>query len=245
MPTLLRGQESKETVVCIHGLLRTRMNMVPIARHLKKGGFRTVNWTYPSRKYPIHTHAEMLVNTLNSIAQENPGVPIHFATHSLGGIITRAALSHPNCPPEAKVGCAVLIAPPNRGSQTARSLYKNRLARKALGCHGAGHELMIQPPEHFETIGTFPETKAILIISGTAGITPLLDGPNDGKVTVAESCLDTPHEHETFLAGHSWICYDPRVIRRVREFLSCSRSQTFRSSPHEKPPSPPSLPITR
>ncbi len=64
----------------------------------------------------------ILVGLLKEIAAEKRGEPIYFVTHSLGGIIVRAAVNHPECPKEVAFGKAVLLAPPNKRSLTCQAI---------------------------------------------------------------------------------------------------------------------------
>jgi triacylglycerol esterase/lipase EstA (alpha/beta hydrolase family) len=207
------------TVVLVHGFLRKSGNMSALARSLAKDGWRVENWSYPSRDKTIEEHAGDLVQKLAEIAKEHPNKPISFVTHSMGGLVIRSALNQANCPQEAKMGRAVLIAPPNRGSEFARNIGKYRLVQKVVG-DKAGTELTQTPRDGFDQLGDFPQTMPILVISGTAGLNPLITGPNDGKVAVDETRLSTPHSHETSFAGHSWICHAPTVVKRTKLFLA-------------------------
>ena len=116
------------------------------------------------------------------------------------------------------MGRAVLIAPPNRGSEFARNIGKYRLVRKVVGDQ-AGAELTQAPLDGFDQLGDFPEEMPVLVIAGTAGFNPLISGPNDGKVAVSETRLNSSHAHETCFAGHSWICHAPTVVKQSKRFL--------------------------
>lgn len=208
-----------DTVIFVHGFLRTSKNMSALASSFKKDGWHVENWSYPSRQKYIEEHAKDLVHRLNQIAKTQPGKPISFVTHSMGGLVVRCALNQLDCPNEAKMGRAVLIAPPNRGSEFARSLYKYKLFRSILG-NKSGNQLMTTPLDGFDRLGSFPEYMPVLVISGTAGINPLISKGHDGKVGVNETHLSTPHFHEKSFAGHSWICHTPTVIKKTKEFIS-------------------------
>lgn len=208
--------EEPNIVVCVHGFLRTHRNMAPIEKALKKEGWTVINWSYPSRDKRIQEHAEDLALVLAEIAEAHPGKPIHFVTHSLGGLIVRAALNVPHCPEEAKQGRAVLIAPPNQGAAYARALSRLGFFRKLMGL-ASGQELMTE--ESFAHIGTFPETKEVLVIAGNLGFNPLIKESNDGKVGLSETHLVTPHDFCTVAAGHSWITWSPTVIKIAKNYL--------------------------
>jgi triacylglycerol esterase/lipase EstA (alpha/beta hydrolase family) len=207
---------SKQTVYCLHGFLRSKLAMEALATNLRLQKFTVVNWDYPSRSQTIDEHAEELLLKLQNTAIESPGEPISFVTHSMGGLIVRRALNLPGCPYEAQNGRAVLIAPPNQGSTFARLMAESKTMNTILG-NNAGRELM--EAENFDYLGQFPSQMEILVIAGKLGWNPSIGRPNDGKVTVEETRLSTPHQHLTVLAGHSWITYSPRVVKETRKFL--------------------------
>ncbi|MBS0629169.1 MAG: alpha/beta fold hydrolase [Verrucomicrobia bacterium] len=213
LPTALFATES---VYCLHGFMRSPDSMQPMANAFRREGYEAWSWCYPSKDRTIQEHADNLVLDLRATADCHPGEPIHFVTHSLGGIIVRAALNHPDCPEEAKKGKAVLLAPPNQGSQFGRALDHVKPVKKLLG-ENAGRELLTK--ENFDYVGQFPQSKKVLIISGTFGWNPLIPERNDGKVGVKESCLETSHDHVKVFAGHSWIMYSDSVIDQAVDFI--------------------------
>ena len=114
--------KAEESVYFLHGFLRSSSSMKKMAKAFQKEDYETHLWDSPSRGLTIEEHAQILVRELQKCANEHKGDPIHFVTHSLGGIILRATLNHKDCPEEAKIGRAVLLAPPNQGSSFARFL---------------------------------------------------------------------------------------------------------------------------
>ncbi|MFZ0566016.1 MAG: hypothetical protein WAM28_07520 [Chlamydiales bacterium] len=210
--------ENSGSVVTVHGFMRSSKSMAVMASSIGKEGWRVLNWSYPSRSKYIEEHAEELVNRLKILSHKYPDRPISFVTHSLGALIVRSTLNHPDCPSEAKKGCAVLIAPPNRGAYFARYLHRYPLFRKILG-EKAGQELMTTPRDGFDHLGDFPNQMPILIISGTGGTNPIIPDLNDGKVGLKETCLSTSHYHQTTPSRHTWICYKSDVIKKTKKFL--------------------------
>nr|NGX53366.1 hypothetical protein [Chlamydiota bacterium] len=213
--------EASESVVFVHGFMRSSRSMSKLAKSFKKEGWHTLNWSYPSRKKRIEEHAEDLVYKLIQLSDEKPGTPISFVTHSMGGLVIRAALNHPDCPEVAKQGRAVLLAPPNRGAIFGRRLHRYSLVRKLLGSH-SGEELLTTPLDGFDRLGNFPEGLDVLVISGTSGANPLIPKSNDWVVEYRESCLPTPHFHEQCRAWHCFITFNPEVIRKTKKFLLSS-----------------------
>jgi len=210
------------TVFCIHGFLRSPRCMKPLARALEQKGLHSVLWDYPSRARTIEEHAEFLVGEIKKIAAESPGKPIHFVSHSLGGLIIRAALNHPDCPNEAKIGRALLLAPPNKGSRMARNIRDLPGIRFIFG-NKAGMQLLTYDQKDIDSLGHFPEEMEVCVVAGSRG-NPIahfwLKEPNDGKVTVRETTLPTPHYHFIFSINHTWIMTHKRTILLAISFLT-------------------------
>lgn len=208
----------EKNLVCIHGFFRSKHNMVRIAHAFKNQNWNVINWGYASRNKMILDHSKDLVETLNHLVQEHPGKPIYFVTHSMGGLILRGALNLPNCPKEAFLGKIVLLAPPMRGSSMARRLYPYRIFRSIFGNY-SGLELMTTLEDGFDKLGAFPNVP-ILILAGTGGCNPFIHGINDGKVSVEETQMSTPHIHRLVPHGHFWISYSSKVIHQIEEFFA-------------------------
>ncbi len=187
-----------------------------MAKVLAQEGYETHRWGYPSRDKTIEEHGIDLVEALKKTALDHPGEAIHFVTHSLGGIIVRSALNHKECPEEAKIGKAVMLAPPNQGARFARFLSKFKPVRKILG-EKSGAQLLFC--DNFIHIGQMPKSKEVLVISGVFGWNPTAGKRNDGKIGFEESCLDTPHKHMSHFSGHSWIMYSDTVIHNAKLFI--------------------------
>ncbi|WP_415073241.1 esterase/lipase family protein [Legionella sp.] len=111
---------SREIVVLVHGLMRTSLSMAPLKFYLQRHGYEVRIYSYPSPRYSIHQHAQQLNYFIKQLEAENPGVKIHFVTHSMGGIITREALSRLSKKEFNQIGYLVMMAPPNQGSKLAK-----------------------------------------------------------------------------------------------------------------------------
>ena len=142
-------------VILVHGFLSSKHNMKRIEKACKKQGFSPINNSYKSRDKSIEDHAKDLLNTIEKAIQNYPDSPVHFITHSMGGLVLKAALNSPNCPIQAKIGKAVLIAPPNNGSYFAKKLNKFKPIKKILG-KKSGRELALSSENRFSYLGTFP-----------------------------------------------------------------------------------------
>ncbi len=206
-----------ELVFCIHGFLGSRWNMVSLEKSLQKEGWDVINWQYPSRNYHIIDHGVELAYTLASIARQQPTIPIHFVTHSMGGLVLLAALNHPICPQEAKEGKLVLIAPPIKGSSCARILSELFFTSWIVG-KASGQEFLTK--QEFSELGEFPcSLQGILVIAGNGGINPLLKKENDGLLTLEETELPIPHERVIVPCDHNTIVFCKKVKELVCGFL--------------------------
>lgn len=213
--------DEKESLVTIHGFMGAGWNMYYISHSLENKNFNVKHWEYMSREKKIAEHAQDLVIYLQEIAFENPGKPIHFLTHSMGGLILRAAINHLLCPPEALIGKVVQLAPPNQGAVWGRFLGRFSLANY-FGGDQSGYELM---NEHdFEHLGQFPETKDIMVIAGNFSINPLIADDNDGTVAVSETYLTTAHQHFVIPVGHKSILFSKKASHLVNNFL-CNKEE--------------------
>ena len=110
---------NNETVVLIHGLGGTRLDMWPLSRRLKHQGFTPHCWGYFSLGRQIETYVSRLLKDLRKI-EEDPDVRhFHLVGHSMGSIIVRAAIAQESF---SKLRRIVMLAPPNGGSHVARWL---------------------------------------------------------------------------------------------------------------------------
>lgn len=218
---VIAGYGQEGSVVCLHGFFRSSKCMIPLANTLKDEELNVYLWDYPSRKRTIEEHADNLVELLQAIARKHPGEPIHFVSHSLGGIIVRAAVNHPGCPPEAKRGKGILLAPPNRGAALARHFRSCPIARGIFGSK-AGSQLLTFSEEEMANLGEFPPTMNVMVVAGQKGSRYtkfFVNEPNDGKVTVEETRLDSPHVHKTLHVSHHWIMTSRESISLTKDFI--------------------------
>ncbi len=215
MSSLLRG----DTVVIIHGFMSNAESMRKIRKVLTYIDFCVYVWEYPSKKKFLQEHGYDLVATLNQMAATSPGETIHFVTHSSGALVLRVALNHPNCPQEAKVGRAVLIAPPNRGSVFARRFRGFGPIEHAVG-KKSGRQLMYLEPYQFDCFGQFPCTMDVLVIAGTRGNQIFFKTQNDNLLTVEETYLNTPFYFKAIKASHGDLLSHREALRCMRAFIT-------------------------
>jgi hypothetical protein len=223
-----------DCVVLVHGLGRFKSAMRPLATAFAQSGYSVVNWAYPSFLIDITTAADQLYETvrLNADLHER----IHFVTHSLGGIVVRRMMKRSS---PVKVGAVVMLAPPNKASALARYLVKNPFFRVVLG--PAATELA--DATHLEETCAIP-AGGVCVVSGTRHddwrnparvlSSGKLDLPNDGTVSVEETCLPLMERHVLVHASHTWITSHDDVIAQALAFIQ-SKAQAG-AAPRPDPP---------
>lgn len=190
--------EGGELVVLVHGMARTPVSMLPLARWLGRQGFATCTWGYWSYR---RTVAELATRLGGRLAELAPRAErLHFVTHSLGGILVRRALAERPLP---NAGRLVMLAPPNQGSRAA-----DRWA-PILG--------RIMPP--IRDLRTAPEALVHALAAVSALEVGVIAGARDGKVSVAESQLPGQRDHVVLPCRHSLIMHRADVRAMTARFL--------------------------
>lgn len=208
--------DPREAVILLHGLLRRPGSMRPIERALRREGYQVINTGYPSRQGSIEDLAEATLP--RAIAACGNASKIHFVTHSMGAILLRAwAAKHPI----PRAGRVVMLAPPNAGSAIVDRFRDFALFRWMNG--PAGCALGTSPQDAPRALPPLSGIE-VGIIAGSRSLNPLyssfLEGPDDGKVTVASALAHTHREHLVLPVSHTWMMRNPGVIAALSVFLS-------------------------
>ncbi len=206
-------------VVLIHGFMTSGRSMKPIENSLREFGFCVHNWEYQSRRRTIQQHACTLAWYLQYVASCHPGQPIDFVAHSTGGLILRAALNLPDCPEEAKIGRAVLLATPNQGSRLAIRFQDVQPIEFFMGKKSGWQLMHWNECDIQNCLGSFPPSVEVLVVAGTRGNQIFFDMPNDGYLAIDETALDTPHYWTSYNVTHGEILTSRKVLCCLRTFL--------------------------
>ena len=216
-----KSMPAQEQIICLHGFLGSKVQMLPIAKQLRHQGHIVRIWGYMSRQKDIEDHTRDLVDYLNQLSTNNPKTVISFVTHSFGAVVLKSALNHPDCPEIAKQGRAVLVAPPNRGCHLARKYKKWPAMKVTLGSH-SGKQIAKSGYDNFESLGQFPTNMDVLIIAGRIKLNPMLNKANDGLIEVEETRLPTEHKLVVVNADHLSILVDHDTYDASIQFFSHS-----------------------
>jgi len=227
------GAEPLGQVVVLHGLGRSSMSMWLLANRLTQAGFEVHNLDYPSTQASVQELVGVLSNQIEKCCLGSEK-PLHFVTHSLGGILVRAYIAQKR---PHNLGRVVMLSPPNQGSQLVDELRENPLFQWATG--PAGQELGTDPSNLPSRLG--PADFEVGIITGSQSLNPLaswlVTGEDDGKVSVESAQLKGMADFLVVPNTHTFIMNSSQVAQEVVHFLEHgSFSREFRDRPPEASP---------
>ena len=202
-------------VVVLHGLKRSSWSMKKIEWRLEKAGFEVCNVDYPSGRKPVDELVEHILDDIDTCFGQDPG-PINFVSHSLGGLMIRA-MQVTERPPQ--IARAVMIAPPNHGSELVDLHRNSTLFRMTMGPTAV--LLGTDPGSLPHRLG--PAQFDVGVIAGVGRSNPLglwvFDEPNDGTVSVASTRLAGMSDFIEVPYGHTFIMRKGPVIDEVVHYL--------------------------
>ena len=202
-------------VLLIHGLARTPLSLLGLARDLRRTGHRPELVAYSGALESYRGIVGRVRRRLEAAALR--GEPYAVIGHSLGGVIVRAALDQwPATWPLPRH--LVMLGTPNRVPRLARRFHRWWPYRLVNGQCG---QLLAEPrffaglprPAVPTTViaGTKSWPRAISLFGGV---------PNDGVVAVDEARLDPAAELIELRASHTFMMNNRRVRAAIRELLA-------------------------
>ena len=201
-------------VVLLHGIGRTARSLRRLERSLQQAGFATLNLDYASRKKTLEVLAEDIHPRVSAFADTCAG-PIHFVTHSMGGLLARVYIARHR---PARLGRVVMLGTPNGGSEVADRLKSFQLYRAFYG--PAGQQLTTDA-----ALATLPSIDyPVGVVAGTRTLDPIascfiLPRPNDGRVSVQSSKLDRMTDHVTIETPHNGLIRHAVATAQTIAFL--------------------------
>lgn len=209
---------SAETVVLLHGLGRSARNMLILKWRLQARGYHVCNVDYDTRVKALSQAIDVVHETLGKCVL--PKSRVHFVTHSLGGIVLRGLLARHTIP---LAGRAVMLAPPNSGSEIADRFRDIPIAGAVLG------PLAGQLGTRDEDLPRKLPSPSIPfgVIAGDQWINPAgplwLPAPHDGTVSVESTRLAGMDDHLVLPYTHTFIMNPAIVANQIDHFLRDGR----------------------
>ncbi len=196
-----------------------------IARRLAAEGYSVDNMDYPSRTDRIEPLA---LGVIERALERAPSTddPVHFVTHSMGGMLVRAYLHRHKLD---RLGRVVMLAPPNQGTEVVdyynlRAPLLGRMLRSVLG--PASGQMRTDASALPARLG--PANFEVGIIAGTVNRNPVFgpvvwSTPSDGIVPVERTKLAGMTDFLTLPYTHTFIMDKTAVQDQVVHFLQHGR----------------------
>ena len=204
----------------LHGLFRSSNSMEKMESYLSDNGYSTFNISYESTEYPIEVLADSAFSEILPLTKKSGCDSIHFVTHSLGGILVRDYLSDHSI---KNLGRVVMLGPPNQGSEVVDEIGHWKLFGWLNGPAGLqlGTDSLSLPNQLGEVdfeLGIIAGDRSINWINSI-----MIDGQDDGKVSVERSKVEGMTDHLVIHTTHTFMMRKNEVLEQTLHFLQESR----------------------
>jgi pimeloyl-ACP methyl ester carboxylesterase len=202
-----------ETVVLVHGIWMTSLELLLLARRLRRCGYRTLRFRYRSVRRPVRHNAAELARRIHRL----PAGRVHLVGHSLGGLVVLQALQDE---PGLITGRVVLLGSPVGGSAVARRVVHRRPLRWLIG-RAAEQGLLGDGPRWrgWQSLGVIAGQRPL----GIGRLMGGLSGANDGVVNLEETRIEGVRDGIVVDATHMGLLVSSQVAAQVCAFLKHGR----------------------
>ncbi len=209
-------------VYVVHGYGSNRLVMAGLCRFLRDNGYGVTNWGYQSLAKSIPGVGEDLYNDVRTHGRADT---VHFVTHSMGGLVVRAMLSYARGDSLfPQIQRIVMLTPPNKGSELADFFSQFDIVNWVLGPN-----LKHMRTDSASLANNLPVAadKEVGIIAGARfdgeGYNPIIEGDDDGFVSVGVTRLGTESDFIVLPEGHVFIIHNSATQQNVLSFLRHGR----------------------
>lgn len=208
---------SQEFVVLLHGILRSKTDMLALDKYLKKHGYDTANILYPSRKMTLEEITAFVTKKIENNPGYTPEKTLHFVTHSMGGLIARYYIATHK---PKNLGKVVMLGPPNTGSDFADYFHDHPLLGDLFRAFfGPAATQLKTGYKHIDGDIDYP----LGVIAGSTSINPfapwILDGEHDGIVPVERTKIKGMADHIVIPSTHTFMMFNPKIMAQTLYFL--------------------------
>ncbi|MBF0381621.1 MAG: hypothetical protein HQL69_11420 [Magnetococcales bacterium] len=202
-----------KTVVMVHGLWMTGLELGWMAKKFKKFGYGVEFFRYPTVKVELTQNIDNFANFLNNIEK-----PYYLFCHSLGGVLALHTLHRHTDINNLRM---VAVGTPFLGSHTARKIAEIPWLGPTILGGSMDNALLNGGPK------TLPDNIEVGIIAGNnaVGISRLLFAPplpNDGTVAVAETKIANA-QHIEVNNNHMGLVFSNEVAALSHKYFSHGR----------------------
>jgi pimeloyl-ACP methyl ester carboxylesterase len=199
-------------ILLIHGLARTSLSLLSLEGRLRQAGHSTTQFGYFAFAETFEQITQRLSQQLCQLGERGPYAVV---AHSLGGILTRAALgngpiSHPHH--------VVMLGPPNQPPRLAPLAWKvppfqwfTGQCGQNLACSRFYQDLPYLPSDY-------------TIIAGTSGprgpLSPFGEEINDGIVALSETKMRNTDSVVQLPVWHTFMMHNPTLQQVVLKALA-------------------------
>ncbi|MEN0111465.1 MAG: hypothetical protein AAF805_12150 [Planctomycetota bacterium] len=201
-----------ELVVMTHGIASTRFLLLPLSARLRKAGFATRLYGYPSLWWSNRSFGRRFAGFLRRMAPRYERV--HLVVHSMGGIVARCAMQE-QLPDN--FGRVVQIAPPNRGSHMA--------TRLAVDTGNHAWDYLVAKPHRLIAptlveLTDLPDSFVNRLGPAPAGVdVGVLAASHDNVLHPEQTHLDGQRDHRTVRGWHTGVLWTQETAHLTERFL--------------------------
>ena len=197
---------NNEIIIFVHGLFRSYWSMYWLSRFFRKKGYDVYLYDYPSIRHNLKTHIEDFHHFLNECIQKHPHQKFHIVTHSMGGIITRGAVTKLHLEQYQQIDTIVMLVPPNQGSPYAQKLLQ--WIPKLPNLIKPLHDISSDERAHIHTLDHLNHPKIGIIAA-----------KYDRKSPLTHVHLPTQRDLMVITTTHTLIIDMPQTKRAILQFI--------------------------
>ena len=196
-------------IVLIHGLARTSLSLLSLEQALRQAGHPTEQFGYFAFAEGFDAIAQRLCQRFQRLGEVGPYAVV---AHSLGGVLTRAALG---LGPQSSPDHVVMLGTPNQPPRLASLAWKLPPFQWFTG--QCGFNLTSQ--QFYDQLPLLPSPYTI--VAGTGGprgaLSPFGEDVNDGVVALQETYMTKTDVVLQVPAWHTFMMNHPQVRRIIMD----------------------------